>query len=110
MLISALVSLVTGVVLGWSSKWGLVRYWWVGTKLALNLLLCVLIVFLLQPGMDEVGEHGRELQDGSTTAHALPTLFFPPSVSLSLLTLATVLAVFKPWGRTRRNRRPAPRS
>ena len=34
-----------------------------------------------------------------------PTLFFPPAVSLTALTVATVLAVAKPWGRIRPRQR-----
>jgi hypothetical protein len=88
----------------------LLRYWWVAVNLGLNLVLCTLIVVALQPGMDEVGVYGRELATGSPDPAAVSTLFFPPAVSLTTLTLAVVLAVFKPWGRIgsrqRRERRP----
>ncbi|MFI0350230.1 hypothetical protein [Actinomadura sp. 9N407] len=104
MLVSALASLVTGLVLGLGTKWGLLRYWWVAVKLALNLVLCFLIVFALQPGMDEVGAYGRELPAGAAEPEAISSLFFPPAVSLTMLTFATVLAVAKPWGRLRRAR------
>lgn len=101
MLISGLTCLATGLVLGWGTKWGLLRYWWVAVKLALNLLLCTLILVALQPGMDAVGAYGRDLVDGEPDASAVSTLFFPPAVSLTALTFATVLAVAKPWGRIR---------
>ena len=103
MLISGLLSLATGVVLGWSTKWGLLRYWWVAVKLGLNILLCIVIVAVLQPGMDAVRGHGRALEAGTTSGEDVSMLFFPPAVSLTLLTFATVLAVFKPWGRIRSN-------
>lgn len=101
MLTSALVSLITGLILGLGSTWGLLRYWWVAVKLALNLVLCTLIVFLLPPGMGEIRDHGRQLQAGATPDKDMSTLFFPPAVSLTALSFATVLAVFKPWGRLR---------
>jgi hypothetical protein len=107
MLAAGLVSLVSGLVLGLGTKWGLLRYWWVAVKLGLNLVLCTLIVVALQPGMDEVGAYGRELATGSPDPAAVSTLFFPPAVSLTVLSLAVVLAVFKPWGRVRRTRRAA---
>ncbi|MDV3222352.1 hypothetical protein [Intrasporangium sp.] len=100
MLASGLLALVSGVVLGLGTKWGLVRYWWVAVKLALNLVLCTLILVVLEPGMGAVGTYGQELLDGAPDPAAVSTLFFPPAVSLTTLTLATVLAVFKPWGRT----------
>lgn len=59
----------------------------------------------LQPGMDEVATYGRGLLTGDPDSARVSTLFFPPAVSLSTLTLATWLAVFKPWGRIRRTRR-----
>jgi hypothetical protein len=101
MLTSGLVCLGTGLVLGWYSKWGLLRYWWVTVKLALNLVLCTLIVVLLQPGMGDVRDHGAALAAGMPTVIDAGTLVFPPAVSLTALSLATVLAVFKPWGRLR---------
>jgi hypothetical protein len=104
MLASGLVCLATGLVLGLGTTWGLLRYWWVAVKLALNLVLCTLIVLVLQPGMDEVAGYGRDLLTGSPDPAAVSQLFFPPAVSLTTLTLATVLAVFKPWGRIRRRR------
>ena len=104
MLSAGLVSLATGLILGLGTTWGLLRYWWVAVKLALNLVLCTLIVLVLQPGMDEVAGYGRELLTGSPDPGTVSSLFFPPAVSLTTLTLAIVLAVFKPWGRIR----PAP--
>src|SRR3954470_8738829 len=104
MLVSALVCLASGVVLGLATKWGLVRYWWVAVKLVLNLVLCTLIVVALRPGMDEVNAYGEAVGAGGDVPvpDAVSSLVFPPAVSLSALTLATVLAVVKPWGRTRR--------
>jgi uncharacterized membrane protein len=104
MLVSGLVCLGSGLVLGWSSKWGLLHYWWVAVKLALNVLLCTLIVLVLQPGMEEVRQYGQALQAGTETPQDVSTLFFPPAVSLTLLSFATVLGVFKPWGRIRPRR------
>lgn len=102
MLTSALVCLLTGVILGLGTKWGLVRYWWVAVKLALNLALCVAIVVVLAPGMPAVDAYGSDLLAGSAEDDRIVNLFFPPVVSLTALTFAVVLAVVKPWGRIRR--------
>lgn len=110
MLVAALVCLATGLLLGLATRWGLVRYWWVLVKLVLTVVLCVLIVVALQPRMPEVVAHGeavsRSTGTGSTGSRAeVIWLFFPPAVSLTMLVLATGLAVYKPWGRLpRRNR------
>jgi hypothetical protein len=89
-------------VLGLGTRWGLLRYWWVAVKLVLNVVLCTLIVFALQPGMDSVAAYGRDVVTGGGDASVVSTLFFPPAVSLTALALATVLAVVRPWGRVRR--------
>lgn len=102
MLTAALVCLASGVVLGLGGKWGLVRYWWVLVKLVLNLVLCTLILLALRPGMPEVVEHGQALLAGRDSTLATRDLVFPPAVSLTALLLASTLAVFKPWGRVRR--------
>jgi hypothetical protein len=60
MLVSGLVCLATGLLLGLGTKWGLLRYWWVLVKLVVNLLLDP-DRRVLQPGMDEVGAYGQDL-------------------------------------------------
>lgn len=104
MLASGLVCLVTGLLLGLGTRYGLVRYWWVAVKLVMNVVLCVLIISALGPQMPDLVEHGRILASGGEPSMDVTNLFFPPIVSLSTLTIATVLAVFKPWGRIRRAR------
>ena len=98
---AALISLVTGVLLGMASRYGLVRYWWVAVKLAMNLILSVLVIFLLRPSLHDAGAFGRRLATDLPGALDSTTLVFPPIVSTSALALAFVLSVFKPWGRTR---------
>lgn len=103
MLAAGLVCLLSGVVLGMGSRWGLVRYWWVAVKLVMNVVLCLLIVFALRVGIGEVVEYGRDLAAGGSSRLDVSALFFPPVVSLTVLTTATVLAVVKPWGPVRRS-------
>ncbi|MEV6275659.1 hypothetical protein [Nocardia sp. NPDC051832] len=106
MLVSGLVCLATGLLLGLGTKWGLIRYWWVLVKLVLNVVLCLLILEALRPGMPGVGRYGRELLTGTADPAVVSDLVFPPAVSLTALAIATVLSVAKPWGRVRRAARP----
>jgi hypothetical protein len=106
MLTAGLICLVSGLVLGLGTKWGLLRYWWVAVKLILNLVLCALIIVALEPGLAAVGAYGRELGSGAPAPAEISSLFFPPAVSLTALTVATVLSVVKPWGRIGRRSRP----
>jgi hypothetical protein len=96
----AVVSLLTGVLLGLGSRYGLVRYWWVLVKLVLNLVLATLILLALRGGVAELAEQGRALALGAVAPLELGDMVFPPVVSTSALLVAMVLSVFKPWGRT----------
>jgi uncharacterized membrane protein len=102
MFTAAAVSLVTGVVLGLGSKYGLVRYWWVLVKLVLNLVLMTLVVLALRGGIEHLADVGRDLSAGESRAFALGDMAFPPIVSPTALLVAFTLSVFKPWGRTRK--------
>ncbi|PUB23934.1 hypothetical protein C8K30_11074 [Promicromonospora sp. AC04] len=77
-------------------------------KLVMNVLLCVLIVVALQPGMADVGAAGVAVEAGQVPATDLSSLVYPPTVSLTMLAVATVLSVYKPWGRVRRRSRGVP--
>jgi uncharacterized membrane protein len=101
MAIAALTSLVTGVLLGMGTKYGLLRYWWVAVKLAMNIVLSTLVIVLLRPGLHEAADYGRRVAAGLPAAFDSSSLMFPPIVSTSALLFAMVLSVFKPWGRTR---------
>ncbi len=105
MLTSGLVCLGTGLVLGWGTRWGLVRYWWVLVKLAVNVLLGTLIIFLLRPGLPEIIAYGAQVAAGESVSFDTSSLIMPPIVSLTLLSFATILSVYKPWGRVRADQR-----
>ena len=96
--------LVTGLLLGLGTPWGLLRYWWVLVKLVLSLLMTVLVFTSLVPGVTSMAV----LSTSGTSADAvraglgtLPTmLLFPPVVSFLMLGVAAILSIFKPWHRT----------
>jgi Predicted integral membrane protein (DUF2269) len=102
-----LLSLASGLLLGWGSKYGILRYHWVFWKLVLNLALTTLVIFLLRPGVNEAADLAAGPPD--TLADRLEQsrvdFIFPPTVSITALTIATVLAVYKPWGRTKYGQR-----
>lgn len=110
MLVTALVCLGSGLLLGWSSRWGVLRYWWVLVKLAVTVVLTLLILGVLAPGMPDVVEAGRVVSAGGPPAASLETLVYPPTVSLTTLGIATVLSVFRPWGKLRGGRRRTSRA
>lgn len=103
LLVVGLASLASGIALGLGTKHGLVRYWWVVAKLALNILLVVLGLIALRPAVEHADSYGRLLAAGAP-AGPVPNLVAPPIVSPVCLLLAVFLAVYKPWGRTRKAR------
>lgn len=102
LLATGLVCLASGIVLGLGTKYGLVRYWWVAIKLALNIVLSALVLVALRPEVTEAAEQGRRFAAGEAASLAVGDLIFPPIVSPTALLIAVVLAVFKPWGRIRK--------
>lgn len=104
MLVTGLVCLLSGLVLGLGTKFGLVRYWWVAVKLVLNIVLVVLVATALRSGVHEAAEQARALATGQVADVPLGDLKFPPIVSPIALMFAVTLSVYKPWGRVRRTR------
>jgi hypothetical protein len=103
MLAAGLLSLATGIVLGWGSKYGLLRYWWVIVKLVLNVVLCVLVLVALRGGVAEAARMGEAMAGGLSVVWNSDDMMFPPIVSPTALLVAFVLSVFKPWGRRRKS-------
>jgi uncharacterized membrane protein len=97
-----MVCLLTGILLGLGSRYGLVRYWWVVVKLALNLVLSGLVLVALAPEVADAAGRARQFDAGLPAPLGVGDLIFPPIVSPTALLVAMVLAVFKPWGRIRR--------
>lgn len=90
----SLAALITGLVLGLGSKWGVFRYPWVTTKLLLIISVMLVGTFVL-PGLEEM-RRGT----GATEAR----LIAGAAYDVLALSVATALAVFKPgrgWHRKR---------
>ena len=109
LLATGLLSLLTGILLGLGSRYGLVRYWWVAAKLVLNLLLTGLVLVALAPEVAAHAEQARQFDAGVPAVLGVGNLIFPPIVSPTALLVAMTLAVFKPWGRIRRSDREGTR-
>lgn len=95
----ALLTLLSGAVLGLGSRYGLLRYWWVATKLVITIVLIVLVLVLLVPSVADLAT-AADAND-PTTFEFDRQLIFPPIVSTTALLVAITLSVFKPWGRRR---------
>ena len=83
-------ALVTGVLLGLGTRWGILRYPWVTTKLLLIVSVIAVGALVLNGGMNAMltGRGGAEAQ-----------LIAGAAYDVVALTAATALGVFKPGGR-----------
>ncbi|MFS8097302.1 hypothetical protein LFM09_09185 [Lentzea alba] len=106
---ASVVCMISGVVLGLGSKYGLIRYWWVAIKLFMNVGMSLLIAFSLRPGVAEAARIGERMMAGDPTAVIPDGLMHPVVVAPTLLLFAYILSVFKPWGRIRRSAEPVKR-
>ena len=102
---AALLSLVTGVLLGLLTPWGLFRHWWVTAKLALTTAGAVLSLVVLTPALAGAAAGGPV-----PSAQRLELVRDSGAASVVLL-VTLVLSVYKPFGRIRAVARevPAPR-
>jgi hypothetical protein len=91
------IALGTGILLGLSSRWGIVHHAWVAAKLVLLLGVILVGALVLGPGTEAMrnGDGGAEAR-----------LIAGSAYDVAALTLATGLSVFKP--RRRRAIHPQP--
>lgn len=87
-------ALITGVLLGIGTKWGVFRYPWVIAKL-------LLVVSVMLVGSLVIGPAEAAMLDG--TADASGRLVAAGGYDVVALAVATGLSVFKPGGRFRRS-------
>lgn len=91
-------SLVTGVIQGIGTKWGLLRHYWVVAKLLLT-VVATFVLLMYTETISTLADRAKgsgaidELRDVSPALHA--------GAAVMVLLATTVLAVFKPAGLTR---------
>ena len=91
----SMITLATGLALGFGTKWGVLRHAWVTAKLLLVLSVILVGAFVIGPSLSlmQDGTGGRET-----------VLIVAPAYQVMALMLATGLSVFKPSGRRARAR------
>jgi hypothetical protein len=100
----AIGTIVSGVLLSLGTRWGLLQHYWVVTKLTLTVGV---IATAVQLG-DRLLRQASAVPSGSAAdgapilgLAAAPTLLLALSVvHLLMLGAATVISVYKPWGKT----------
>lgn len=102
----SLASLVTGLIQSLGTKWGLLRHYWVLTKLLINLVATTILLLYMQT-LTYFATVARSTATTGTASDALPSAspVLHAGGAVVLLLLAAVLSVYKPRGMTRYGQR-----
>jgi hypothetical protein len=100
----AIAALLSGLVQSLGTEWGLVRHYWVIAKFALT-TIGTIILLLHAPRVGEMAMRAAEsaFTTGDYTQQRV-SLVVHAAGGLAILLTATVLSVFKPWGKTAHGR------
>jgi hypothetical protein len=101
----SMTALVTGLVLGWGTRWGILRHWWVTAKLGLTLTVILAGALVIGPAVEVLLDRGAS---AAARSGAETRLLVGIGWQIAALLAATGLSVFKP-GRARRSRRTVSR-
>ena len=99
---AAVATLLTGVFLSLGTKWGLLRHYWIVTKLGLTVGVIVTGIALMDRLVRE-SISGQAVNDPAILGivSAPTTLLISLSAAhVLMLGVATVVSVYKPWGKT----------
>ena len=102
---------LTGIALSMTTKWGLIRYYWVAAKIAIAVGILVMAFGFLHDSLERAAEEAAALAAvGGTVAQisgASDVVLWGFGVALLSLVGALLLSLYKPGGATRRGRRVA---
>lgn len=102
----SLAILITGLALSLGTPWGLLRHYWVLTKFALTLGLATASIFGLRARIADAIDNLSAVPQGASDVGSVGVLLvFLIPIALGIYITTTVLAIYKPWGLTRRGRR-----
>ena len=98
----SLASFASGVVQSLGTKWGLMRHYWVVTKLSIT-VIATAVLLLYTRTLESLADTALAPEPAAGIPAGLPSgsPLLHAGVALILLLVTTVLAVFKPRGVTR---------
>ncbi|MDD7940193.1 hypothetical protein PHK61_17355 [Actinomycetospora lutea] len=89
--VAANASTTTGLVLAWTTAWGLVHHWWVAVKAAITLAALWVGIAILSPVLDELAAGGTPAPAAQVAGAA---------AMASAVAFQAWVSVAKPWSRT----------
>jgi hypothetical protein len=105
MIPASLLALLTGLLSSLGTPWGLIRHYWVLTKLVLTIGVMLFGAFYLSQWVKQA----VAVPAGTAPGILGWQIVLSGVATFSVLFINTILSVFKSWGRTRRGRRKARR-
>jgi hypothetical protein len=96
-------SLISGIVLSVGTKWGLFKHYWVVSKLVLTAFATVILLVYMGTFRQMAGVAADPVVDIAAVRNASPLIH--SVLAFILLTVTTVLGVYKPFGMTAYGRR-----
>lgn len=97
----AITSLLTGIVQGLVTRWGVLVYWWTAIKLALNTAGVVLALTVLVPTLHRAADAGAHSDGGGLVRDC--------GAASSVLIATVLISMYKPLGRINASRMISPR-
>jgi uncharacterized membrane protein len=102
---ACIATLATGLLLALTTKWGLLRHYWVIAKFVLGVATVVVGVGVIDGAIQDTIAARAAARSATASDLLLPAIIATPT----MLATAVSLAIVKPWGRTSRGRRLAAR-
>jgi hypothetical protein len=104
-----IAALGTGLLVSLPTQWGLLRYYWVTVKLVLTIGATILLLVHQFTAVATAARRVVLAPAGTRPAveQLGNQLIVDSGLALAVLTVTTVLSIYKPWGRTRHGRRVA---
>ena len=105
----SLAALITGLIQGLGTRWGLFKYTWVTTKLALTFLATLLLMLHQFTAVAAAAARISALPVGALSGAGLGALrtqlVVDASLAIAVLLVTTTLSIYKPWGLSAYGRR-----
>ena len=102
----ALGALVSGLILSLGTRWGVVRHYWIVTKLALTVATVLCGIFVVGPLVQQAIGMSSDVAMLPAAGRGSAPIVLVAALAANVLMLgaATVISVYKPWGTIRRGR------
>lgn len=99
-----LASLITGLIQGFGTKWGLFKHYWIIVKLFLTVAMTILLFLHLQPISYLAGVATDISSYKIETSGTLIDLIAKSGAAILVLVAITTISIYKPWGKIQRTK------